>query len=371
MRIGLVCPYTWEVPGGVQAHIDDLARALMAMGHDVSVIAPAEGGMHLPDYVVDAGRAVPVSYNGSVARVVFGPLSTARVRRWLREGQFDVVHVHEPLAPSLGLLTLWNVRRPVAATFHAAMERSRWLNILQPALQPAIEKISARIAVSPAARRQVEEHLGGTTVLIPNGVDVGRFERAEPLPGWPGTDGTIAFLGRMDEPRKGLAVLLEAFEILAPQRPGLRLLVAGPGDQDEVREALPTPLRERIEMLGFVDDETKGRVYRSADVYCAPNLGGESFGVVLLEAMAAGTPVVASDLDAFRRVLDDGRCGRLVPVNDAPALAAALAAALDDPTRSAEMVAHGRTVVRRYDWRSVAAKVVAVYETLLEAQPQR
>jgi phosphatidyl-myo-inositol alpha-mannosyltransferase len=208
------------------------------------------------------------------------------------------------------------------------------------------------------------ENLGGDAVLIPNGVAVDRFVAAEPFEGWPGPGGAIGFLGRLDEPRKGLPVLLEAFRLLAADRPGLRLLVAGPGDADEVRDALPPELMERVTLLGRVAEEDLPRVYSSVDVYCAPNLGGESFGIVLLEAMAAGTAVVSSDLDAFRRVLDDGRAGLLTRVGDPRSLADGLAALLDDPDRRAALHESGSRVVARYDWKVVARRVVGVYETV-------
>src|SRR5215510_3437101 len=255
MRIGLVCPYTWEVPGGVREHVSGLAEALMDLGHEVSVIAPADDDAVLPPYVVPAGRAVPVPYNGSVARLAFGFLSASRVRRWLKDGDFDVLHVHEPAAPSLSLLACWVADGPIVATMHAAMPRSRALHAAQPILASALEKISGRIAVAEAARNTLVEHLGGDAVLIPNGVHVSRYEKAEPLPGFPGTGGTLGFLGRMDEQRKGLDVLLAAFTIMAPERPDLRLLVAGPGDVDDVRYRVPGKFRNRLILLGQVTQE--------------------------------------------------------------------------------------------------------------------
>lgn len=366
MRVGLVCPYAWEVPGGVQAHIRDLAETLLRQGHDVSVIAPADDDSPLPGYVVPAGRGVPVPYNGSVARVAFGPLSNARVRRWLREGLFDVLHVHEPASPSLSILACWAASGPLVATFHTSTLRSRALHAAHSALQPALEKISGRIAVSEDARRTLVEHLGGDAVLIPNGVAVARFAAARPLDGWPGEGGVLGFLGRFEEPRKGFGVLLEAYAVLAAQRPRLRLLVAGPGDPDEALAPLPPGLRERVTMLGLVSEQDKARMLRSCDVYVAPNTGGESFGIILTEAMAAGTPVVASDLDAFDRVLDGGRAGVLFPTGDAAALAAAVAGLLDDGVRRAALSDRARARVRRFDWESVAREVVAVYETVTE-----
>ena len=370
MKVGLVCPYTWDVPGGVQAHVRDLADSLIERGHEVSVLTPVDepDEAELPSYVVAAGRAVPVPYNGSVARLAFGPLTLKRTRRWLREGGFDVLHIHEPTVPSLSMLACFAASGPMVATFHTATTRSRALQVFGSVLQPGLEKITGRIAVSSAARRVVVEHLGGDAVLIPNGVSVQRFAGAQPLPGQPDVP-TVAFLGRIDEARKGLAVLLEALSELVELVPDVRLLVAGPGDVDEVREAIPVSLRQHVELLGLVSDEDKARVYASGDVYCAPNTHGESFGIVLIESMATGTPVVASDLEAFRRVLEDGASGVLVPVGDPASLAAALADLLRDPDRRALLAEAGRRTVQQYDWSTVTARIVEVYETVAEAAP--
>jgi phosphatidylinositol alpha-mannosyltransferase len=370
VRIGIVAPYSFDLPGGVRAHVQDLAEALIAMGHHVSVLAPADDEGGLAPYVVAApGRTLPVPYNGSVARIAFGPMSVARVRRWLREGRFDVLHVHEPTVPSLSMLALLAARGPIVATFHTAKPRSRMLGAAQGMLQPMLEKVHGRIAVSAAARKLQVRHMDGGAVEIPNGVAVARFADAEPLPGWPGEGGAIGFLGRFDEPRKGFPVLLAAFRLLAEDRPGLRLLVAGPGEAVDVLADLPPDVRHRVVMLGRVTELDKARMLRSVDVYAAPNLGGESFGIILTEAMAAGTPIVASDLDAFRAVLDDGHTGVLFPTGDEAAMARALAALLDDPPRQAELRARARQAVKAYDWSRVAAAVYAVYETVVADVP--
>jgi phosphatidylinositol alpha-mannosyltransferase len=366
MRIGIVCPYSFEVPGGVQGHVRDLAEALIALGHSVSVLAPADEDAPLPPYVVPAGRAVPVRYNGSVARLAFGPVSAARVRRWLSSGEFDVLHVHEPFTPSLSLLAVLSAKdEPIVATFHTAMTRSRAIAAASGMLQLVLERITVRIAVSELARKVHVEHLSGGALEIPNGVSVARFADAEPLPGWPGEAGAIGFLGRFTEPRKGFPVLLEAFRLLAPSRPGLRLLVAGRGDPDELLEDVPASISERITFLGMVDDPTKARMLRSVDVYVAPNLGGESFGMILTEAMAAGTAIAASDIDAFRRVLDGA--GALFTVGDPGALAQVLADLLDHPERRAEQSERGRSVVAAYDWPTVARRVLELYLLAIEA----
>jgi phosphatidylinositol alpha-mannosyltransferase len=371
VRIGIVSPYSFDVPGGVQNHIMDLSEALIALGHSVSVLAPADEDADLPPYVVPAGRAMPFPYNGSVARIAFGPVSTARVRRWLSRGNFDVLHVHEPLALSLSMLAVLSARGPVVATFHTAMTRSRALSVAQGLLQLVIEKITARIAVSELARKVQVEHLGGGAVEIPNGVAVAKFAHAEPLPGWPGDGGVIGFLGRFTEPRKGFDVLRAAFVPLAHARPGLRLLVAGPGDRDDLYREFPPDLHDRVTFLGLVSETDKARMLRSVDVYVAPNTGGESFGMILTEAMSAGTAIAASDLDAFRRVLDGGRAGALFHTGDADALQVLLEELLDDPARRSALVEAAPTAVAAFDWTSVAQRVVEVYATAIEATDGR
>jgi phosphatidylinositol alpha-mannosyltransferase len=371
VRIGIVSPYSFDVPGGVQNHIIDLAEALIELGHDVSVLAPADEDSELPAYVVPAGRALPLPYNGSVARIAFGPVSTARVRRWLARGQFDVLHVHEPMTLSLSLLAVLSARGPVVATFHTSMTRSRALAAGKGLLQMVSEGITARIAVSELARKTQVEHLGGGAVEIPNGVAVRKFAHATPLPGWPGQGGALGFLGRFTESRKGFDILCAAFVTLARQRPGLRLLVAGPGDLDDLLEEIPADLHDRVTFLGLVSEPDKARMLRSVDVYVAPNTGGESFGMILTEAMAAGAAIAASDLDAFRRVLDGGRAGVLFPTADAAALTRVLGALLDDPTRRAELSACAALVVAAFDWPSVASRVLEVYAAAIEATDGR
>ncbi|GLZ75454.1 GDP-mannose-dependent alpha-(1-2)-phosphatidylinositol mannosyltransferase [Actinorhabdospora filicis] len=367
MKIGIVSPYSFDVPGGVQFHIRDLAAALMDLGHEVSVLAPADkDDPTLPPYVVAAGKSVPVRYNGSVARLSFGPISAARVLRWLHQGRFDVLHLHEPLTPSLSMLACIAARGPVVATFHSAMTRSKALAAAHGILQPILEKISARVVVSALARRVQVEHLDGGGVEIPNGVDVAHFADAEPLPGWPGDGGALGFLGRYTEPRKGFPIVLDAFARLAPERPGLRLLVAGRGDPEQAVAGLPKDIADRVVFLGMVDEDTKARMLRSVDLYIAPNTGGESFGMILTEAMAAGTPVLASDLDAFRRVLDDGNCGALFPVGDAAALATEAGRLLDDPARRAAYRDTAARAVAAYDWPVLARSILDVYEAAIE-----
>lgn len=372
MRIGIVCPYSFDVPGGVQFHIRDLAEYLIGHGHQVSVLAPADEGTELPEYVVSAGRAVPIRYNGSVARLNFGPVTAARVNRWIHEGDFDLLHIHEPVTPSVSILALWAADSPVVATFHTSNLRSRAMQATYPVLRPSLEKIVARIAVSEDARRTVTTHLGGDAVVIPNGVDTGSFASASPRDDWQGTPGapTLGFLGRIDEPRKGLPVLAEAMPAVLDQIPGARLLVVGPGSEEAARARLDPVTSAATEFLGGITDAEKADFLTSVDLYIAPHTGGESFGIVLVEAMAAGAPVLASDLPAFVRVLDSGRsgmAGATFTAGRADALGARTVELLADSDRRSALSRRGRARALDFDWSIVAGEIVSVYETVLDA----
>lgn len=365
MKVGIVCPYDWTSPGGVKAHVHDQAIALQRLGHEVSVLAPVDDhDFPLEPFVVDGGTPVSVPYNGSVAKVNFGPVSAARVRRWIKDGEFDVLHVHEPASPTLSVLACWAARGPIVATWHSSQTRSRALTAAYYLVQTAMEKISARIAVSEAARQTLVKHLGGDAVLIPNGVTCADYEHAEPLPGYPRGGPTLFFIGRIDEPRKGLQILLAAMPAIIAAHPDVELLVAGPGDEKQASEDLPEEVRRHVRFLGLVSDADKASAFVSADVYVAPNTGGESFGIVLLESMSAGTPVIASDLEAFARVLEDGRSGVLFATGDAHALAAGVNHLLADPQRRAELRTAGHARARQFDWEVVAREIEQVYESV-------
>ncbi|AEV75963.1 glycosyltransferase [Mycolicibacterium rhodesiae NBB3] len=368
MRIGMVCPYSFDVPGGVQSHVLQLAEVMHGRGHVVSVLAPTSSDAHgsLPEYVVSGGKAVPIPYNGSVARLRFGPATHRMVKRWLAEGEFDVLHLHEPNAPSLSMLALNIAEGPIVATFHTSTTKSLTLSVFEPLLRPMHEKIVGRIAVSDLARRWQVESLGSDAVEIPNGVDVDAFASAPVMDGYPRAGKSVLFLGRYDEPRKGMAVLLRALPRLVERFADVEVLIVGRGDEDELRRSAGK-LAKHLRFLGQVDDAAKASALRSVDVYCAPHTGGESFGIVLVEAMAAGTAVVASDLDAFRRVLMDGAAGRLVPVDDAGQLADALIEVLDSDKVRKRYIEAASDAVRRYDWSVVAGQIMRVYETVASA----
>lgn len=364
MRIGIACPYSWDVAGGVQFHIRDLATALIARGHDVSVLAPAEDTVNLPEYVVPAGAAIPIRYNGSVARLSFGPRVAREVRAWLKAGNFDVLHVHEPFLPSLSMIALVNATCPVVSTHHAAMDKSRAMDIASPMIRSILEKVSARIAVSQEARRTAVQYLGGDAYIISNGVFTERFataQRDERFVGTPEAP-TLGFLGRLGEPRKGLPQVAAAFPEIRAAYPGVRLFVAGSGDQEAAR-ALFGDDASHVEFLGPISEEEKAAMLASVDIYLAPNTGGESFGIILIEAMSAGAFVVASDIPAFQAVLGSGKFGAQFANADSHALAETVIEALAHPEQRAEVSAAARIEAKRYDWATVASHVLAVYET--------
>ena len=362
LRVGLVCPYSLETPGGVQSHVLGLARHLVEEGHEAFVLAPGELPRAWPP-TLDAGRfcnagaAVPLRYNGSVARVNFGPLSAARVRRWLSRHRFDLVHVHEPVTPSIALLALWAAEQPVIATFHSATPRSRSMQLAGGVLRPAIEKLHASIAVSETARLVVVQHLGRDAVVIPNGFRFADFARA-PRPATGTARRRLVFLGRADEPRKGLAVLLAALPAIQRAVPELEVVIGGQG---------AGPLPPGCARLGLVSEAEKADLLGSADVFVAPHRARESFGIVVLEAMASGVPVVAADLVPFVDLLGPATpggpaAGRLFPTGDPQALARSVIEVLLRPDRAGTALARQRA--RRYDWSTVGAAVLAVYRSV-------
>ncbi len=364
LRIGLVCPYSLDVPGGVQNHVRDLAAVLAERGHTVAVLAPGDATDGEAPFVTTVGKAVPVRFNGSVARLSFGPRAAARVRRWLADRDFDLLHVHEPESPSVSLLALWASEVPVVATFHSSLPRSRATASSVSLLRPSLEKISARIAVSRAARDTLVQHLGGEPVIIPNGVFCQRFAAAPVREAWSDPGPTIGFLGRTDEPRKGLGVLLAAMPQVAARHPSARLLVAGRGGAQAVTE-LRRGLRGPVEVLAQVSDDERETLLRSVAVFVAPQTGGESFGIVLVEAMAAGAAVASSDLPAFCELLSHERSGLLFPAGDAAACAEAICRLLDDDGLRLALARAGQEVAARYDWSRLVDDIEAVYATAL------
>lgn len=360
LRIGIVCPYGWDTPGGVQNHVRDLAEFLIEAGHNVSVLAPVIDESVLPPYVVNAGKPISIPYNGAVARVLFGPIAFARVRQWIASGNFDILHLHEPAIPSISLLACWAAEGPMVGTFHAAAKHQKVIYAIGPILEPAIEKLSARIAVSEAARLTLTNHLETDAVVIPNGIYAKRYANGLRQDKWSGN--TIGFIGRFEEPRKGLQVLLDALPIIARFAPDVRVLVAGPGDSQELLKSIDPQLRHRFEFLGRISESEKADFMSSVAIYVAPNTGGESFGIILAEALAGGACVVASDIAAFDSLLGGGEFGALFTSEDSTDLAKTVIDLLRDESKRNELSVKGKAHAQIFDWEVVADQIFSIYE---------
>ena len=352
VRIGLVCPYSLTLPGGVQGQVLALARALRASGHPTRVLGPCDGPP--PDAgVTPLGNSIPTAANGSVAPIAPDVSCALRTIRALRDEEFDVLHLHEPLAPGPTVTALFLASIPMVGTFHAA-GGSRAYDLLNQPLRWLRHRLDASFAVSEDAAAMAGGALGGEYEVLFNGVETDRCAAADP---WP-TDGpTVLFVGR-HEPRKGLGVLLEALQQMSGD---VRAWVAGDGPEtEELRRR--TAGDPRVEWLGRIDEQEKLARMRGADVFCAPSLRGESFGVVLLEAMAAATPVVAGDIAGYARVARPGSEAVLVPPDDAAALAVALEKVLGEPGLRGELVANGLVRAEEFSMRRLADRYLEAYE---------
>lgn len=365
MKVALACPYAWDSPGGVQVHVRQLARHLRERGHDVLVLAPAWRDDAEPGVKV-VGRPLRVRYQGTVAPISFGPATLARVGREIRDFGPDIVHAHEPLTPSVGMFAALRSRAPVVATFHAYAERSRLYTAAVPVLRIVWRHLSVKLAVSEAAVGFVRSRFGGEVRIVPNGVDVERFARgaSEPATGLP-EGRRLLWVGRLD-PQKGFGVALRAFAQLSQDVPDLSLVVVGDGrDRPAVAELLPE-VRAKVVMVGAVSNEGLPPYHAAADVFVAPALGQESFGYVLVEAMAAGIPVVASDIPGYREVVRDGIEGLLVPPGDPSALAGALRRVLADDDLAYKLREAGLARAKRYSWDVVIGDIEAAYARALQ-----
>ena len=360
LAIGIVCPYGWDTPGGVQNHVRDLAEFLISAGHRVSVLAPAIDEFQLPPYVVNAGKPIAIPYNGAVARVLFGPIAFARVRQWIQNGEFDILHLHEPAIPSISLLACWAAEGPMVGTFHAAAKHQKVIYAIGPILEPAIEKLSARIAVSEAARLTLTNHLDTDAVVIPNGIYAKRYANGVRRDKWSGN--TIGFIGRFEEPRKGLQVLLDALPIVARFASDVKLFVAGPGDPSEIEKSIDPELRHRFEFLGKISEAEKADFISSIGIYVAPNTGGESFGIILAEALAGGACVVASDIPAFDSLLGGGEYGALFASEDSTDLAKTIIDLFRDEPKRKALARKGKDHAQIFDWEVVAQEIFSIYE---------
>ncbi|CAN2198502.1 RfaG Glycosyltransferase [Candidatus Nanopelagicaceae bacterium] len=360
-RIGIVCPYGWDTPGGVQNHIRDLAEYLIAQGHFVSVLAPVIADEVSEDYVVSAGKPISIPYNGAVARVLFGPIAFSRVRQWITQGEFELLHLHEPAIPSISLLACWAAEGPMVGTFHAAANRQKVTFAVAPILEPVIEKLSARIAVSEAARLTLTTHLETDAVVVPNGIYASRYSIGSTDTRWMGN--SIGFIGRFEEPRKGLAILIEALPSIISRIPDVRVLVAGPGDSKKyMSDEIPTYLHERFTFLGKISEEDKANFMASVGIYVAPNTGGESFGIILAEALAGGASVLASDIPAFDSLLGNGSYGTLFQSENSSDLSSKVIELFLDDERRREIAEKGKVYAQSFDWEVVAERIYDIYE---------
>ncbi len=362
MKIGLVSPYVYPLPGGVTQHVRHLYENLRARGHDVRIITSSHGLQRSSEGdVIRIGKGFSVPANGSVGTLTLSPRFVPQVRELLDRERFDLLHFHEPLVPFLSPILLRQSRSVNIATFHAYAGFSPAYELGARLLGGTVARLHGRIAVSAAARHFISRFFPGDYKVIPNGVDVGRFQRAVPIARW--QDGTlnILFVGRF-EPRKGVLVLLRAFRILRRRDWDCRLLLVGSGPQErEARRYVATRRLGKVEFLGRVSDDELAQLYRTADVFVTPATGRESFGIVLLEAMAAGTPIVCSDIHGYKGVVRRGEQALLVPPRDPEALAGAIARLLGDPDLRARMSAAGRARAQEFSWERVTAKVEEYY----------
>ena len=358
----MVCPYGWDTPGGVQTHIRDLTQHLIDEGHYVSVLAPiSDESISHEDYVVNAGKPISIPVNGSVARVIFGPIASSRAKQWIASGDFDLLHLHEPAIPSLSLLACSAAEGPLVGTFHVSTPKKKAIYAIGPILEPIVEKLTARIAVSELARSTLKDHFETDAVVIPNGIDGQKFSNAKVLEEF-SRDYTVGFIGRFEEPRKGLQVLIDSLPIVARFIPNVRYLIAGPGESKDFLKEIDPQLRNRIKFLGRLTDEDKASFLKSIKIYVAPNTGGESFGIILTEALSAGTAVVASDIPAFEAVLENGEAGALFINEDSEDLAKTLVSMLKDDQKRNRLASNGKLSAQKYDWQVVAEQIESVYE---------
>ncbi|WP_026369217.1 glycosyltransferase [Kallotenue papyrolyticum] len=362
-RVALVSAHDFARNGGVTEHVRQLARQLRRRDIDVTILAPcSDPDLHEPG-LISLGGVMPIPVNGSVARVTLSPTVIEEVSALFSRARFDVVHLHEPLAPMLPLSVLNASSSPNVGTFHASGERSLGYAVSRKLLAWLIQRLSVRIAVSPAAARFAQQYFPGDYLIIPNGVDTNHFNPSvAPLPQWRDGRPTLLFVGRFEEPRKGFDVLLQALPYVQRVRPDTRLLVVGRGDAQPFQERIAALGLREVIFVGPVAAEELPRYYRSADVFCAPSTGQESFGIILIEAMSSGCPVVAADIEGYRQVVTHRQDGVLVPPQHPEALAVALLQLLGDERLRARLARAGVHTARRYDWSDISERVLEAYE---------
>ncbi|MBI5878616.1 MAG: glycosyltransferase family 4 protein [Chloroflexi bacterium] len=378
MKIALVSPYDHSVAGGVGAHIAGLEKEFCALGHQVKILAPASDDTKVGENVmIVSDRVVPVGISGSKARITLSLSLYRRIKRILHDEQFDVVHIHEPLVPMLPVFVLRHAHGVTIGTFHAYRDNDSYMGYAatRPVLQRLMSRLDARTCVSRPVVEFVSRYFPATYEIIPNGLDIERFGDPSIAPIEKYMDGklNILFVGRLEK-RKGFPHLLAAYPQIKEQVPDARLLVVGAYDKDDreqfVHYARDNGLRD-VRFVGYVAADELPRYYRTAHVFCAPSTGFESFGYVLVEALAAGAPLVASDITGYRSVITHGVDGLLTPPGDEPALAQMITLLLRDPALRARLSAQGRETVKQYSWKNVAQRTLELYERCIEAREQK
>ena len=370
MKLAMVSPYDFTRPGGVTAHVAQLARSLGRSGHEIQVLAPHSPSRDFQDsdLLVPFGRSVPLPSGGSTARVTLSWWLYPKIRALLKKEQFDIIHLHEPMVPILPLCVLEFSKSVNVGTFHASYSRQHLYRAFQPIIKRWQKRLHGSIAVSPAARRYVNNTFPGEYEIIPNGIDYKHFSaNVAPLPQYQDGKLNILFVGRLEK-RKGLRYLLEAYSKLKWEMPNTRLIVVGPGnpDKESYRILSSHGLRD-VEFAGRVSYDELPRYYATADIFCSPATGGESFGIVLLEAMSAGKPVVASDIEGFRGIMTDGEQGLLVTKKDTGGLANALGRLARDPELRSKLGGQGSRSAEDYRWEVVAGRVEEYYNRCIQA----
>lgn len=367
MRIGLVSPYDFAAPGGVVNHICQLYHQFICAGHYVKIIAPCSGTEAFAEHadLISVGRPIPVPSGGSIARVTLSPLLSPQVKTILNEERFDVVHLHEPLGSTLPFTTLAVSRSVNVGTFHACHREPRGYQVARPFAIGCFRKLDGKIAVSKAAMRFIGKHFPGEYEIIPNGIDLEHFSAdVEPIERFCDGRPNILFVGRLEK-RKGLKYLIGAYRRVKDQVPDSRLIVVGPGKREQYERLVRRMGLTDVEFVGYASYDDLVRYYRTADLFCAPATGEESFGIVLLEAMAASKPIVASANEGYAAVMADGVEGLLVTPRDERALADAILTMVSDESLRREMGARGRLTAMQYGWHNVASRVMGLYESLL------
>jgi phosphatidylinositol alpha-mannosyltransferase len=375
MKIALVTPYDYPYPGGVTEHIRSLDRQIRSLGHDTRIIAPSsEPHESLDPHVIKInGDITPLRFNGSTARISLSPEINEHMQEILASENFDVIHIHEPEVPMLSLVALMYSQAVTVGTFHAFMETYGLVAQAYPFLMlPVLERLDGRIFVSKPLRDKVTAYFSGETRVIPNGIDFASYALPDiqPVPEFNDGRPNILFVGRMDE-RKGFRHLLRAYPYVKQRFPEARLLVVGAYRPTEVASFVRYARLYRLEdihFVGKVSQEDLRRYYRTATLFSAPSTGSESFGIILLEAMAAGVPVVASDITGYRSVLTHSKEGLLVEPGNEMAIVEAITGLLEDPPVRARMATQGQDTARQYDWSIIAPRILDYYGELLKAR---